>query len=127
MGRPGPAEPYDSSDSSRPSVCSGSALGSRTSVASTSVTTIAPEAGSSIASTMAVSTAGVLGGFIGCAFLRVTFFAPARLGLALAKDFLGFDLAIVRFAAFPRAELEVLRALPRAADFPLRAVARFFL
>ena len=49
------------------------------------------------------------------------------LGLALAKDFLGFDLAIVRFAAFPRAELEVLRALPRAADFPLRAVARFLL
>jgi hypothetical protein len=86
------------------------------------VTTIAPEAGSSIASTMAVSTAGV----IGCAFLRVTFFAPARLGLALAKDFLGFDLPIVRFAAFLRAELEVLRALPRAADFPLRAVARFF-
>jgi hypothetical protein len=91
------------------------------------VTTIAPEAGSSIASTMAVSTAGVLGGFIGCAFLRVTFFAPSRLSLALAKDFLGFDLPIVRFAAFLRAELEVLRALPRAADFPLRAVARFFL
>jgi hypothetical protein len=87
------------------------------------VTTIAPEAGS-----MAVSTVGVLGGFIGFTFLRVAVFAPARWGfLALAEGFLGFDLAMIRFAAFPRADLEVLRALSRAADFPLRAVARFFL
>jgi hypothetical protein len=74
---------------------------------------------------MAVSTVGVLGGFIGFT-LRAASFAPARLGLALDKDFLGFGLATVRFAAFPRADLKVLRALPRAADFPLRAVARFF-
>ena len=43
MGWPGPAEPCQSSDSSRPFGCSGPALGSRTSVASASVTTIAPE------------------------------------------------------------------------------------
>jgi hypothetical protein len=88
------------------------------------VTTVAPP-GSSIALTIV----GMLGFFVGSAFLfRATFFAPACLDLALAaKDFLGFDLATVRFAAFPRADLEVLRALPRAADFPVRAVARFFL
>jgi hypothetical protein len=126
MGWPGPAEPYDSSDSSRPFGCSGPALGSRTSVASASVTTIAPEAGSSITSTMPVSTAGVLGGFIGF-LLPATFFAFARFGLALGKDFLCFDVATIRFAALPRADLEVLRALPRAADFPLRVVDRFFL
>jgi hypothetical protein len=91
------------------------------------VTTIAPEAGSSIALTMPVSTAGALGGFVGSAFLLpAAFFAPVRLGLALAKDFAGVGLALVRFAAFPRTDLEALRALPRAADFPLRAVARFF-
>ena len=109
-----------------PSAARGRALGSRTSVASASVTTIAPEAGSSITSTIPVSTAGVLGGFIGF-LLPATFFALARFGLALAKDFLCFEVATVPFAALPRADLEVLRALPRAADFPLRAVARFFL
>jgi hypothetical protein len=63
---------------------------------------------------MAVSTVGVLGGFIGFTFLRVAVFAPARWGfLALAEGFLGFDLAMIRFAAFPRADLEVLRALSR--------------
>ena len=54
-------------------------------------------------------------------------FALARFGLALAKDFLCFEVATIRFAALPRADLEVLRALPRAADFPLRDVGRFFL
>jgi hypothetical protein len=75
---------------------------------------------------MAVSTAGLLGGFIGLIFFRPTFFAPARLDLALAKRFLGIGLATVRFAAFPRADVAALRALPRAVDFPLRTVARFF-
>jgi hypothetical protein len=50
---------------------------------------------------------------------------PARLGLALAKDFLLFGLAATRFAALPFTDLEFLRALTRAVDFPLRAVARF--
>jgi hypothetical protein len=54
----------------------------------------------------------------GFTFLGATFFPPARLVLVLANDFLGFGLAMVRFAAFPRADLEVLPALPRAADFP---------
>lgn len=75
---------------------------------------------------MTVSTAGLPGGVIGLTFFRASFFAPVRLGLALAKRFLGIGLAAVRFAAFPRADLEALRALPRAADFPLRTVARFF-
>jgi hypothetical protein len=78
------------------------------------MTTIAPEAGSSITSTMPVSTAGVLGGFIGF-LLPATFFALARFGLALAKDFLCFDVATIRFAALPRAtwrSCAPYRALP---------------
>ena len=48
----------------------------------------------------------------------MAFFAPARLGLALAAGFLtGF---VVFFAAVR------LRALPIADDFRLRAVVRFF-
>ena len=76
---------------------------------------------------MTVLAAGLLEGLTDLTFSRgAARLAPARLGLALAKDFFGFDLTTVRFAAFPRADLEVLRALPLA-DFPLRAVARFFL
>ena len=62
-------------------------------------------AGCSITSTTTVSTLGAPG-FIACTF----FFAAARLGLALAG---------IRFAVFPLA-LDVLRALPRTDDFPLR-------
>jgi hypothetical protein len=50
-------------------------------------------------------------------FFRAAFFAPARLGLALA---------IVRFVPLPRADLDAVRALPRAAELFLRTFARFF-
>jgi hypothetical protein len=84
----------------------------------------APEAGSWVAAT----TVRALRFFIGSAFfLRATFFAPARLGLDLAKDFLLFGLAAIRLAALPFTDLKFLRALARAVDFPIRAVARFFL
>jgi hypothetical protein len=66
---------------------------------------------------MTVSAAGLLDGFT--FFRGAASFPPARLGLAFA--------ATVRFAGFPRADLEVLCALPRGADFPLRAAARFLL
>ena len=66
----------------------------------------------------------VLGGFITRTFFRA-FFAP-RLSLALAKRFLGIALATVRFADLPCADLEGLRALRRAVDFPFRTVGRFF-
>jgi len=39
----------------------------------------------------------VLGGFTGLALFRATFFTRARLGLALAKRFLGAGLATARF------------------------------
>ena len=94
--------------------CSGFAFGPRIPVASNSVTTITPGAGSSIISTMTVSTVGT------------TFSATARFDLALVTRFLGVALALVRFAAFHRTELAGLRALPRVAAFPLRAAARFF-
>ena len=74
---------------------------------------------------MPVSTAVVLGPFIALAFFRASFLVPERLGLALAKRFRGIGLAAVGFAAFRRAGLEALRALVRAVDLPLRAVARF--
>jgi len=45
--------------------------------------------------------------------------------VALQLSF-GDILARVRFADFPRADLAGLRALPRVAALPLRAVARFF-
>ena len=57
----------------------------------------APGTGSSITSTTTVSTAAVLGGFTGLALFRATFFTRARLGLALAKRFLGAGLATARF------------------------------
>jgi hypothetical protein len=78
------------------------------------VTTITPGTGSSIISTVTVSTAGT------------TFFATARFDLALVARFLGVALALVRFAAFPCTDLPGLRTLPRVAAFPLRAAARFF-
>ena len=66
----------------------------------------------------------MLGGFTALTLFRA-FFAP-RLSLALAKRFLGAALATVRFAGLPRADLEGLRALRRAVDFPFRTVGRFF-
>jgi hypothetical protein len=86
-----------------------------TCVSSNSVTVITPGAGSSTTSTTTVSTAGV-GGFIRCSFFRAAFFAPARLGLALA---------IVCFVP-PARCLDALRVLLRAAELPLRTFARFF-
>jgi len=91
------------------------------------VTTVTPGTGFSITSTVRVSTAGLLGGFIDLPFFRATFFAPTSLGLALAEGFLGVGFATVRFTAFARADFEALRVLPRAVDFPFRTVARFFL
>lgn len=70
--------------------------------------------------------AGVLDGLIGLSSLRATFFGRAGFGLALPRLFLRIGLAMVRFAAFRRPGLMDLRALPRAADFPFRSVARFF-
>jgi hypothetical protein len=66
----------------------------------------------------------VLGGFITRTFFRA-FFAP-RLSLALAKRLLGVALATVRFAGRLRADVDGLRVLWRAIDFPFRAVGRFF-
>jgi hypothetical protein len=79
------------------------------------VTVITPGAGSSTTSTIVVSTTGVVGGFIGLAFLRATFFVLGR--LALARPFLGFNLLAVRLPALPRTDIEDLRALPRTVDF----------
>jgi hypothetical protein len=64
-------------------------------------------------------------GCIGCTSFGKTFVALARPGLAFAKLF-GIGLAADRFAAFPRADLEVLRDLPRIAAFLVRNVARLF-
>jgi len=72
--------------------------------------TVTPGTGSSITSTTTVWTAGVLGSFLDLTFFRATFFAPARLGSGFAKRFFGVGLATVRFAAFPRADLDALRA-----------------
>jgi hypothetical protein len=66
----------------------------------------------------------VLGGSATFTLFRA-FFAPG-LSLALAERFLGTALAILRFAALPRADLEGLRVLRRAVDLPFRTVARFF-
>ena len=67
-------------------------------------------------STTTVSTAG-LGGFIRSSFFCPAFFFAARWGLAPAT---------IAFTAFPRADLEILRALARtAARFP-RGLGRFF-
>jgi hypothetical protein len=119
---------YGSSDSGGAerlsSGCSGAAPASRTSVASNSVTTVTPGTGSSITSTTTVSTAGVLGGFTALTLLRA-FFAP-RLSLALAERSRGVALAAVRFAVPFPADLEGLRALRRAVNFPFRTVGRFF-
>jgi hypothetical protein len=106
--------------------CSGLAFGRRIPVASNSVTTMTPGTGSSIMSTMTVSTAVVPGGFRRLAFVGTTFFATERFDLALVTRFLFTALAVVRFAVFPRMDLAALRALPRVATFPLRAAARFF-
>jgi hypothetical protein len=119
---------YDSSDSGGvervSSSSSGSAPASRTSVASNSVTTATPGTGSSTTSTTTVSTVGALGRFLALTFFRA-FVAP-RLSLAFAKALRGAGLAILRFAGLFRADLDGLRALGRAADFPFRAVRRFF-
>jgi hypothetical protein len=72
------------------------------------VTAITPGAGCSITSTATVSTTGV----IGCFTFRAAFFTGARLGLALAT---------ARFAALD----DILRDLPRLAEFPLRSFALF--
>jgi hypothetical protein len=68
-----------------------------------------------------LSTAGVLGGFIGCIFFRATLLTPARLSLALAEDFV--RLATVRFDVFARLGLQTLPAFRTAADLPRRTVA----
>jgi hypothetical protein len=85
--------------------------------------TVTPGTGSSITSTTTVSTTGVVSGFITRTFFR-GFFAP-RLSLA-AERLRGVALATVRFAGLFRADLEGLRALRRAIDFPFRVVGRFF-
>jgi hypothetical protein len=90
------------------------------------VTTVTPGTGSSITSTVSVSTARLLGGFIDLFFFRAAFFAPTSLGLALAERFLGVGFATIRFAGFARADFEALRVLPRPVDFSFRTVARFF-
>jgi hypothetical protein len=87
------------------------------------VTTVTPGTGSSITSTVRVSTLGLLGGFIDLSFFRAAFFATTRLDLALAERFLGVGFATVRFAVFARADFEALRVL---VDFPFRTVAGFF-
>jgi hypothetical protein len=119
--------PFDSGgvESLLSSGCSGLVIGSRTFVASNSVTTVMPGTGSSIALATTVSTARVVGGFIGLTFSRAILFAPVRLGLALAKRLLGVGFAAVRFAPFAP-DFEALRVAPRAVDFRLRAVFRFF-
>ena len=104
--------------------CTRSTVSSRTSVSSNSVTVITPGTGSSITSTMTVLRTGMPLGCIGCTSFGKTFVALARPGLAFAKLF-GIGLAADRFAAFPRADLEVLD-LPRTADLLVRNVACFF-
>ena len=74
-------------------------------VSSNSVTVITPGIGSSITSTTTVST-GEVGCFIRCIFFRAASFFAACLA---------FALVLVRFAAFRRADLDALRALPRPA------------
>ena len=86
---------------------------------------MAPGAGSAVTSTMPVLTEVVLSPFVAPTSFRASFLAPERLGLALAGRFRSVGLAAVGFAAFRRAGLERLRGLVRAADFPLRTVARF--
>jgi hypothetical protein len=76
------------------------------------VTVITPGAGRSITSTATVSTTGVTD----CFTFRTAFFTGACLGLAVAA---------VRFVAFPLADLDTLRALPRVADFLLGSFPRF--
>jgi uncharacterized membrane protein YdfJ with MMPL/SSD domain len=87
---------------------------------------IMPGAFSSITSTVTGSTVEVLGGLTGLVLLRVTFFALARVGIAVAKLFVGFDLATVRFAALPRAGSGALRPWLRVVDFLFRRFALFF-
>jgi hypothetical protein len=102
---------YHSSGSSRP----GSP--SRPSVSPNSVMVITPEASFSITSTV-FSTAGAASGFIRRTFFRSAFFTGGRLGLFLA---------IARFVAFLRPDVDALRALPRtAAPFLRRTFDRFF-
>ena len=62
----------------------------------------------------------------GLALFRATFFTRARLGLALAKCFLGLGFATTRFTACLRADLEALRALRGVVVFRFRTVALFF-
>ena len=69
------------------------------------MTTITPGTGSSITSTITVSTVGT------------TFFATARFDLALVTRFLGVALALVRFVVFPRTDLAGLRVLTRDSEY----------
>ena len=82
-------------------------LGPRISVASNSLTTITPGTGSSITSTMTVSTVGAM------------VFATPRF-LVLVVIFFDLALAPLRFAGFPRMDLTGLRVA-----LPLRAAAHF--
>ena len=61
----------------------------------------------------------------GRTLLRAIF--RARLRFGFATRFFAAGLALSRFAPFPRAGLEALRDLPRTAERPLFAAARFFL
>ena len=72
---------------------------------------ITPGTGSSDTSVMTVSTTEVVGGFV--AFFLATFLTPARADLSFAARFFGVALAALRFADFPRLDLEALRTLPR--------------
>jgi hypothetical protein len=59
------------------------------------------------------------------AMLRTT--PPPRVwALASPNAFLGVALAALRFADFPRLDLEALRTLPRAVGVPFLTIARFF-
>src|SRR3974377_263434 len=72
------------------------------------------------------SRTGMRSDCIACTFFRKAFFALARLGLAFVKRFFSIGLAADRFAVFPRADLGVLRELPRTAPFPLLLLFLFF-
>ena len=96
-------------------------------MASNSVMDTKPGIGSSIKSTMTVSAVGIADGFTGDILFRARFFALAALGLALtAGRFLVVRLAAVRRVAFPRLDLLLVCALPRARDPALRPAGRFF-
>jgi hypothetical protein len=84
---------------------------------------ITPGTGYSATSVMTVSTTEVVGGL---AFFLATFLTPARADLSFAARFFGVALAALRFADFPRLDLEALRTLPRAVGVLFLTIARFF-